>query len=62
MSVIAKLHTTFSMMETVAFIEWRQATPERKEEITRELGILQGQMILDEIEEETTRKFPCPNE
>ena len=53
MSVSNKLQTLFWALETAAFLEWRDATPERREEITRELGQLEGKLILEEIEKES---------
>jgi hypothetical protein len=47
------LRTTFHLLETAAFLEWRDATPERKEEITRELGHLEARAIIREIEEQS---------
>ena len=58
MSISSKLRNTFWMLETAAFIEWKDATPERKEEITRQLGELEGRMIVEEIEREVNNKYP----
>ncbi len=57
-SISPKLRAAFGIMETAAFIEWREATPERKLEITKKLGEFEGQMIINEIEEETNKLYP----
>lgn len=61
MSISNSLQTTFHLLETAAFIEWRDATPERKEEITKQLGELEGRMIIEEIEKEVELEYGKTN-
>ena len=58
MSISSKLQTVFFALECAAFEEWKNATPERREEITKMLGRLEGKMIIDEIEAEANRLYP----
>lgn len=61
MSIPHKLQNTFWMLETAAFIEWKDATPERKEEITKHLGELEGRMIVEEISKQVEEEYPSKN-
>lgn len=62
MSISPKLRNLFHLAEMAAFQEWKDATPERREEITKTLGEAEAKMIIKEIEEESNRLFPCPKE
>ena len=58
MSTLDSLRGAFQVIEMVAFQEWKDATPERREEITRALGELEARMILQKIDEEVKALYP----
>jgi hypothetical protein len=54
--MLEKLSGIFSILETVAFEEWKDASEERRLEITKKIGEIEGRMILDEIEKECIKR------
>lgn len=50
-----KLHSIFSILEMEAFPRWKEAGPEEKERIARELGEVEAKMIIAEIEAEAKK-------
>lgn len=62
MSISNKLRNTFHIIEMAAFQEWKDATPERREEITKQLGQAEAKLIIKEIQEESNRLYPCQSE
>ena len=50
-----------SKMELEAFEEWKDATPERQEEICRKLGEYQAKLILKAIDKEVEKQMKHEN-
>lgn len=45
-----KLQGTFKVLEMLAFPEWQKANESKKLRMTKDLGELEGKMIIEEIE------------
>lgn len=56
--ISSKLHTVFSVLEAEAFTRWKVASPEERKKITSELGKLEAELIIKEINEEVKKKYP----
>jgi hypothetical protein len=50
-----KLHHIFSILEMEAFPRWQKADAQGKEKISKELGEIEGKLIIKEIEEESKK-------
>ena len=50
--ISVELRNTFQALETLAFLEWRNADKKKRNQITKQLGKIEGEMIINEISEQ----------
>lgn len=48
-----KLEIVFKVLEQEAFQRWQKATQKEKDKIIKKLGVLEGKMIIKEIEKQS---------
>jgi hypothetical protein len=52
-----ELHNAFAIMEMATFPDWQKANEQRRAEITRKLGKVEAQMIIEEIKKNAHERF-----